>query len=232
MKRLPLFFLLVALAGCAGRNHGPTVRTDHPRPFRRALENTVVLRTTFGRAFCSGVVAEHVVFTAHHCVDHGEPFVIEWGGNIYRPRDTAIVWPDHDLAILHIADVELPRGVHIARRTPDYGDAVTTVGHHLGDGYPFTMTRGIVSNPRRIGGLTDVMMWMQHDAPILGGASGGPVLDTRGDLIGITSFGALAPVYCPFGCPGVYQDTDVNGAVHLDILKEALRQLRATVFIT
>ena len=69
-----------------------------------------------------------------------------------------------------------------------YGDEVTAWGfpisHHLGT--EPTLTRGIVSAPRRIFDDAD---WIQIDADINPGNSGGPLIDRFGNVIGVNTAG-------------------------------------------
>ena len=71
------------------------------------------------------------------------------------------------------------------------GDWVLAVGNPFGLGG--TVTSGIVSNaqrsmlPDKIGEATHVDLWLQTDAPINEGSSGGPLIDMRGKVIGINT---------------------------------------------
>ena len=68
------------------------------------------------------------------------------------------------------------------------GQEVIALGTPLG--LQNTVTRGIVSAVREVGGLTLV----QTDAAINPGNSGGPLLDRAGEVIGITSLGMRSSV--------------------------------------
>ena len=98
--------------------------------------------------------------------------------------------PMTDLAVLKINGSNLPNvpwGDSTALRT---GQTVLAFGNPLG--MNFTVTRGIVSavnrsnpysdNPRKPGGF------IQTDAAINQGNSGGPLVDARGEVVGINTF--------------------------------------------
>ena len=67
------------------------------------------------------------------------------------------------------------------------GDIVLAVGNPLGVGQ--TVTMGIVSGKGRATGLSDGSFedFIQTDAPINQGNSGGALVNTRGELVGINS---------------------------------------------
>jgi hypothetical protein len=96
--------------------------------------------------------------------------------------------PELDIAVIRISSSDpgqptlaLGSGVH-ARA----GQEVIALGSPLG--LQNTVTRGIVSAVRVVGGLTLV----QTDAAINPGNSGGPLLDRAGQVIGITTLGVKA----------------------------------------
>lgn len=84
-----------------------------------------------------------------------------------------------DLAILP-APEDGPDGLPLELHLPELGDHVWAFGSPKG--LYGTMTDGIVSAVRERGGRTVV----QISAPISPGSSGGPVLDERGRVIGVT----------------------------------------------
>jgi S1-C subfamily serine protease len=95
--------------------------------------------------------------------------------------------PSHDIAELRIGARDLPVAA-LTERPLTVGQLVVAVGNPMGLGW--TVTSGVVSalgrelpNPRG-GKLKDLI---QTDAPINPGSSGGPLVDTRGRVVGITT---------------------------------------------
>ena len=77
-------------------------------------------------------------------------------------------------------------GLPFAEHPPTYGVEVVTVGHQ--GGLPYTVTKGIVSHPRR----GPKPQWgmrrtVQTDVGTVPGASGGPLLTRFGEVVGICS---------------------------------------------
>ena len=79
---------------------------------------------------------------------------------------------------------------------PHQGDDVVAIGHPKG--YAFTVTTGIVSairsyedipdGIREFSDLADDGRWIQTTAPITHGNSGGPLLNAKGEVIGVNSW--------------------------------------------
>lgn len=156
------------------------------------------------RYMCNGsgffVTAEGDVVTNHHVVDGAEEVVVLWQGTAYRMRVIAID-KEHDLALLHPDEITDDFSKDI--RFPDYSRPVfppLAIGKHtkceVGDtiyvvGYPqisvqgleAKVTKGIVSSLSGFKGQRDNF---QMDAAIQGGNSGGPVVDERGNVIGVS----------------------------------------------
>jgi len=218
MKRLLLPVLIIMMA-CTT----PAISKAKPRvnTVGKALQATVALQGFFGRTFCSGVIVDHKVLTAFHCIEDGTPVFVK----THEDRWEAAVWKTDkldDLAVLVPADGHaLGSGIRLARKAPTWGDDVWAIGHALGK-YEYSVTKGIVSYPKREDGVFGGV-WFQHDAGTVGGNSGGPVVNKHGRLVGITSFGVIQGIYCALGCPGAYQDTHINGAVHLSPIRALLR---------
>ncbi len=143
----------------------------------------------------SGVVvtADGYVLTNEHVVGAAQKIVVELGDG--RSFDAKLVGADKpsDLAVLKIAAVgltTLPLGNSDAARV---GDVVFAVGNPLGIGQSVTM--GIISAKGRVSGSGEGAFedFIQTDAPINQGNSGGALVNTRGELVGINSQ-ILSPV--------------------------------------
>ena len=213
-----LLALLVLAFACATTSPATAVRRD--RPLDRLMSNTVALESDDGRVFCSGVVSEGVIVTAAHCVEDRLSVRVRRGQDTFRAY-VADIEVQQDVAVLDTLDYDLGKGIPFARSAPELGDDIWVVGHSLGI-YEFSLTRGIVSHPKRDDGLFAEMIWMQHDAGSINGNSGGPVVNKRGQLVGITSFGVLAAVICRFQCSGVYERSHISGAVHWESIDAIL----------
>jgi len=106
--------------------------------------------------------------------------VIDAAGDTIASADSAdAVDAGLDLAILR-APSGRTRGLGVETFYPDVGDQVWTYGSPKG--LTGTMSDGIVSAVRERAGRTV----LQISAPISPGSSGGPVLDARGRVVGVT----------------------------------------------
>jgi serine protease Do len=140
-------------------------------------------------ALGSGVIVSQdgYILTNNHVVNGASQIRVEMTDK--RAFDAKVVGTDEpsDLAVLKINATglrSLPLGNSDNVRV---GDVVLAVGNPLGVGQ--TVTMGIISAKGRATGLSDGSYedFLQTDAPINQGNSGGPLVDTRGELVGINS---------------------------------------------
>jgi serine protease Do len=140
-------------------------------------------------ALGSGVIVREdgYILTNHHVVDGADQIKVELTDR--RTFDAKLVGSDSpsDLAVLKINATglhALPLGDSDRLRV---GDIVLAIGNPLGVGQ--TVTMGIVSAKGRATGLSDGSFedFIQTDAPINQGNSGGALVNTRGELVGINS---------------------------------------------
>jgi len=182
-----------------------TIRSERrvraPRQFPFA--NDPLLREFFGGLFGgdaqgregrqmgigSGVIvsSDGYIITNHHVVDGAQDIRIEFPDR--RSFNAKLVGndPPSDLAVLKIDAKDLKP---LALGNSDevrVGDVVLAVGNPLGIGQ--TVTAGIISAKGRSTGLSDGTFedFLQTDAPINQGNSGGALVNTNGQLVGINS---------------------------------------------
>jgi Do/DeqQ family serine protease len=141
------------------------------------------------RALGSGVVIspDGYIVTNHHVVDGAEQITVEFTDRRSFPAKLVGTDQPSDLAVLKIDAKDLPvlsLGDSDKVRT---GDIVLAVGNPLGVGQ--TVTAGIISAKGRRTGLSDGSFedFLQTDAPINQGNSGGALVNTAGELVGINS---------------------------------------------
>jgi S1-C subfamily serine protease len=93
--------------------------------------------------------------------------------------------PAVDLAVLRINARNLPALPLADSSHPAVGEHVVAIGNPFGLGQ--TVTAGIVSAVNRGLGPGDGRRFIQTDAPINPGNSGGPLINLRGEVVGINS---------------------------------------------
>ena len=155
-------------------------------PFNRAPQ---MPRERIQRGLGSGVIvtSDGYILTNHHVIDGAEDIKVELSNKQAfqartvgsdPPSDLALLKIDtNDLSVLSLGDSDEVR----------VGDVVLAVGNPLGIGQ--TVTAGIISAKGRSTGLSDGTFedFLQTDAPINQGNSGGALVNTESQLVGINS---------------------------------------------
>jgi serine protease Do len=137
----------------------------------------------------SGVIVNHdgYILTNNHVVAGADTVRVELTDR--RVFDARIVGSDEpsDLAVLKIEASHLPVVPLGDSESVNVGDVVLALGNPMGVGQ--TVTMGIISAKGRATGLGDGSFedFLQTDAPINTGNSGGALVNTRGELVGINS---------------------------------------------
>jgi Do/DeqQ family serine protease len=137
----------------------------------------------------SGVIVspDGYILTNHHVVDGALEIRVELTDNRTFTAKLVGSDPPSDLAVLKIDAGELPTLTLGNSDRVRVGDPVLALGNPLGIGQ--TVTSGIVSAKGRTTGLSDGSFedFLQTDAAINRGNSGGALVNTTGELIGINS---------------------------------------------
>ena len=137
----------------------------------------------------SGVIisTDGYILTNHHVVDGAEQIKVDLNDN--RTLDAKVVGSDplSDLAVLKIDATNLPVLALGDSDKVRVGDVVLAIGNPLGIGQ--TVTMGIISAKGRQTGLSSGNFedFLQTDAPINQGNSGGALVSTNSELVGINS---------------------------------------------
>ncbi len=141
-----------------------------------------------GVALGSGFIisADGYVVTNNHVVDHGGKSVkvtLDDG----KERDADVIGVDQktDLALLKIKGATDLPFVKFSKELPRIGDWVLAIGNPFGLGG--TVTAGIVSAEGRDIGSGPYDQFIQIDAPINKGNSGGPTFNLKGEVVGVNT---------------------------------------------
>ena len=179
-------------------------------------------------ALGSGVIvsADGYILTNHHVIEGANQIKVDLADR--RSFTAKLVGSDaaSDLAVLKIGAGNLPTVPLGSSDQVRVGDVVLALGNPLGVGQ--TVTMGIISAKGRATGLSDGSFedFLQTDAPINQGNSGGALVNTQGQLVGINSQ-ILTPsggnIGIGFAIPAamaenVMQQLIKNGVVHRAML--------------
>lgn len=170
------------------------VRIDRAtRAIAQAVEPTVVhleARRRGGQSKGSGWVYDgkgHIVTNAHVVRDSDVVVVQFYDG---RVAQATIVGEDAiaDIAVLKVSDTgSLFPAVRASGEVPQQGDRVFAFGSPFG--FKFSMSEGIISglgrSPSGATGPAGFTNFIQSDAAVNPGNSGGPLVDVRGRVIGM-----------------------------------------------
>ena len=145
------------------------------------------VQTPKREAMGSGVIisADGYIVTNNHVVDGADELTVSLSDN--REFSARIIGADKttDLALIKIDGKQLP-AIQIANSDDvKVGEWVLAIGNPMG--LNNTVTAGIISAKARTLGANGVESFIQTDAAINSGNSGGALVNTRGELVGINA---------------------------------------------
>jgi serine protease Do len=165
------------------------------------------------------ISADGYAVTNNHVVQNAENVQVTTdAGKIYNAK---VIGTDSrsDLALIKVEGADFPY-VKLADASPRVGDWVLAVGNPFGLGG--TVTAGIVSARGRDIGAGPYDDFIQIDAPVNKGNSGGPTFDVDGDVIGVNT-----AIFSPSG-----GSVGIAFAIPSDTVKTVIAQLREKGSVT
>ena len=131
------------------------------------------------------ISADGYVVTNNHVVEHAKKVQVTTDDG--RTLDAKVIGtdPKSDLALLKVTESGDFPYVKLAAQSPRVGDWVVAIGNPFGLGG--TVTSGIVSARGRDIGAGPYDDFLQIDAPINKGNSGGPTFNLTGEVVGVNT---------------------------------------------
>ncbi|WP_024872226.1 outer membrane-stress sensor serine endopeptidase DegS [Tolumonas lignilytica] len=175
----------------AASRAGPAVVNIYTRSFQHSSLNNG--KELLPQSLGSGVIMQrkgYVLTNFHVIADADQIIVALQDGRVFTAELVGADVPT-DLAVLSISADNLPEIPQDPQLSPLVGDVVLAIGNPYNVGQ--TITQGIISATGRIGlstmgpdsnGRQDLL---QTDAAINSGNSGGALVNTRGELVGINA---------------------------------------------
>ena len=157
-------------------------------PFEDLFKDYGVPQERKTSALGSGFIIDEkgIVITNNHVIRGAEDIFVRVNGDKDYKAKVIGADPGMDLAVLQIDSKEKFKSVKFGDSDKTrIGDWVIAIGNPFGLGG--TVTAGIVSARNRSIGLSRYEDYIQTDASINQGNSGGPLFDMNGDVIGINT---------------------------------------------
>jgi len=162
-----------------------------------------------------------IIVTNYHVIQDVEFARVLFNDHRVATVDGILVLaPDKDLAVLKLSSMGGPLPpLALAPELPRKGEDVAAFGAPFD--FSFTMTQGVVSGLRTPAemhgaGVMANVNWIQTDASISEGNSGGPLVNMRGEVVGVNTV------------TGQGDAQNLNFAIAIDAVREVLDQASST----
>src|SRR5436189_2485626 len=161
------------------------------------------------------------ILTNNHVVQGADRVTVRLFDNREFIAKTVGTDPNTDIGVIKIQTTGLPTVRLGDADSTKVGNWVLAIGNPLGEAFTFTVTAGIVSAMRRglqvlNSGGPAIQDFIQTDAAINPGNSGGPLVNVRGEVIGIN-----AAIASPTGYNAGY-----GFAIPISLAKQVMDDLR------
>lgn len=196
---------LLALCFFLGLTHQAWAKDSYTALVKR-IQPAVVTVATFDadknpRGMGSGffVNQEGHFITNRHVLEGASQAVVKTAdGQVYSVADILAEDKAMDLILASIGPTKgIVKSLRITGIMPEVGERVLVIGSPLG--LEQTISDGVVSAVRPIRGYGEIL---QITAPISKGSSGGPVVNLKGEVIGIATFQIVEGQNLNFAIPG------------------------------
>ena len=155
-----------------------------PRSLDKAGESVVVIYS--GNSLGSGflISREGYVLTDAHVVGDAANVRLRWSDGTDTTGAVVRTSKERDVALIK-TDAKSHEPLPLSSTVPEVGATVFAIGAPDGQKFEGTVTRGVISASRVFDGFN----YIQSDVTTGHGASGGPLLDESGRVVGLTEGG-------------------------------------------
>lgn len=194
MKHVRLFKYCAAFLCCTACS---ALLAD-PKLVEKVEPSVVVIQTD--RGLGSGfIVAKDRIVTNYHVIEGAGTVEVKFVGNekpTYKSDGYYLIDKKRDIAVISLkltpgAQADYMKQVELAKVLPLKGSKVVAIGNPIG--LEFSVSEGIVASTREAGTVDSKFLgdragtWIQHDAAISSGNSGGPLFDSAGKVVGMNT---------------------------------------------
>lgn len=157
---------------------------DYATMIKRNIESTVtVLRDDDGHGSGFLISDNGYLITNHHVIDKAKEITVKFENGFEFPAELVAFDEDYDVALLKIKGNGF-KGLAINTAMASVATDVTSISTPADVKLGQTVSKGIISGKREMEGK----LYYQTDVSISPGSSGGPLFNSKGEVIGITTW--------------------------------------------
>jgi serine protease Do len=200
---------------------------------KQSLPAVVQIQTASGNGSGFFISPDGLVVTNAHVVQGQQAATVVMTTGKWFQSTRIYVDRDRDVALIKTDASDTPY-LRLRATLPQQGADVVAIGNpgtQIGSGvemFPDTVTKGIVSSVREFSDSMHALLpgsagtWIQTDAAINHGNSGGPLLDRTGKVVGINTLSMAATgtsgIFFALASPEVVRIVDTHFGVNLEAL--------------
>ena len=156
----------------------------------------IEVRTESGGGTGTGIImtSDGYIATNHHVIENGTSVKVTFYDGSTASAEIIGSSPMDDLAVIKVNLTNLPAATFAHSDECYQGQTVYAIGSPAGAEFGWTTTRGIISYVNREvkiydddGNLQKKLRLLQTDANVNPGNSGGPLINTDGEVVGVVS---------------------------------------------
>lgn len=185
--------------GPASYRQCAAVERTMPTSASAVLAATVLVEV--GDGFGSGTMIspDGLVLTAAHVVADEPDVQVRLTSGQTLPASLVRLHKAEDVALLYVSVPVDAECIPLRTDAIGVGEEVYAIGSPASKDFAFTLTRGIISGTRELEGIR----YLQTDASVNPGNSGGPLIDAKGQGVGVVSWKVVAQAMegLAFGVP-------------------------------
>jgi S1-C subfamily serine protease len=165
--------------------HFISAQTDAPHTPAQAVDSVVLVQTSDGHGSGFLISKEGYVLTNRHVVGAAHIVRVHWADGSDTAGTVVRSDPHRDVALVKTDARGVPP-LRLRHGLPPQGETVFAIGAPMNTNLQGTLTRGIVSATRE----RDGMQFIQSDVSVTHGNSGGPLMNERAEVLGMTAMTA------------------------------------------
>ena len=161
----------------------PTLSNGLTPVIKQLVKSVVTIAHKEGHGSGFVISSDGYIITNYHVIENNQNLVVQINEKLSLKAEVIKTNPEYDLALLKIDAKDLTALALGNSEKIEIGEEVIAIGTPVELSYGQTVSKGIVSGKRKL----EEHVYIQTDASVNAGNSGGPLINQNAEVIGIVS---------------------------------------------